>query len=120
MLNNDDMNPYAAGMSIFVSMLSALTIIGWPTEVFLYGDAIVWRLAGGLLAAWMGTSVFVPFFHRLRLFSIYDYFKLRFNSPFMMNVTLAIGLIARVHKTWNDTVVVGSKFCKSFQALIHS
>ena len=40
------MNPYAAGLSIFVSMLSALTIIGWPVEAFLYGDQIVWRALG--------------------------------------------------------------------------
>ena len=36
LLNNDGMNPYAAGLSIFVSMLSALTIIGWPVEVQLF------------------------------------------------------------------------------------
>ena len=33
LLNSEGMNPYAAGLSIFVSMLSALTIIGWPSEV---------------------------------------------------------------------------------------
>ena len=64
LLNKDAMNPYAAGLSIFVSMLSALTIIGWPVEAFLYGDAIVWRLLGGILGLLMAIELFIPLLHR--------------------------------------------------------
>ena len=33
LLNNDSMNAYGAGLSVFVSALSALTIIGFPGQV---------------------------------------------------------------------------------------
>ena len=33
LLNKDSMNTYAAGFSIFVSSLSALSIVGFPAQV---------------------------------------------------------------------------------------
>ena len=41
------MNPIAAGLSMFVSLVSALTVIGLPVEVYQFGDGMLWRLAGG-------------------------------------------------------------------------
>ena len=47
LLNNESMNPIAAGLSMFVSLVSALTVIGLPVEVYQFGDGMLWRLAGG-------------------------------------------------------------------------
>ena len=45
--NNDAMNPYAAGLSIFVSLISALTVIAMPVEIYVYGNGMIWRLETG-------------------------------------------------------------------------
>jgi hypothetical protein len=42
--NNDAMNPYAAGLSIFVSLISALTVIAMPVEIYIFGNGMIWRL----------------------------------------------------------------------------
>ena len=38
------MNPYAAGLSIFVSLISALTVIAMPVEIYIFGNGMIWRL----------------------------------------------------------------------------
>jgi len=45
--NNDAMNPYAAGLSIFVSLISALTVIAMPVEIYIFGNGMIWRLDNG-------------------------------------------------------------------------
>ena len=71
MLNNENMNPITAGLSIFVSMLSALTIIGLPVEVYLYGDAMVMRMFGGLAGILIVNYLFLPKTFELKLYSIF-------------------------------------------------
>ena len=65
------MNPLTAGLSIFVSMLSALTIIGLPVEVYLYGDAMVMRMIGGVFGIITVNYIFLPKTYELRLYSIF-------------------------------------------------
>ena len=71
LLNNEDMNPITAGLSIFVSMLSALTIIGLPVEVYLYGDAMVMRMFGGIIGVLTVNYIFLPKTFELKLYSIF-------------------------------------------------
>ena len=72
------MNPYAAGLSIFVSLVSALTVIGLPVEVYRFGNGMLWRIPGGLIGVIFLSVTFVPFFHKLRVYSIYrfKYYKI--------------------------------------------
>ena len=65
------MHPITAGLSIFVSMLSALTIIGMPIEVYPYGDAIVMRMIGGVFEILAVNYIFLPKTYELRLYSIF-------------------------------------------------
>ena len=65
------MNPITAGLSIFVSMLSALTIIGLPVEVYLYGDAMVMRMFGGIFGVLTVNYIFLPKTFELKLYSIF-------------------------------------------------
>ena len=65
------MNPITAGLSIFVSMLSALTIIGLPVEVYLYGDAMVMRMIGGIFGILTVNYIFLPKTFELKLYSIF-------------------------------------------------
>lgn len=92
LLNNEAMNPYAAGLSIFVSLISALTIIGLPVEIYMFGNAMVWRMLGGLVGMYTVCYVFLPKIYGLQLYSIYTYTDLRFKSPFITKLTLVYGM----------------------------
>ena len=83
------MNPYAAGLSIFVSLISALTIIGLPVEVYAFGNSMIWRMVGGLIGAYSVCYVFLPKIYSLRLYSIFNYTEMRFNSPLITKLTMA-------------------------------
>jgi len=65
------MNPFAAGFSIFVSIISALTVIGLPVEVYQHGNGLIWRIAGGLFGTIFMSLSFVPLFHKLKVYSVY-------------------------------------------------
>ena len=98
MLNSERMNPYMAGLSIFVSLLSALTIIGLPVEVYLYGDAMVWRLLGCILGLIVCSLVFLPKVYELKLYSIFrlQLFKYSFS-------TVSICILNRL-KLYSDAI----------------
>ena len=118
LLNNEDMNPITAGLSIFVSMLSALTIIGLPVEVYLYGDAMVMRMFGGIFGVLTVNYIFLPKTFELKLYSIFrldskciisimshnlifnesflkirsSYIPMRYKSNIITNFTLVFGM----------------------------
>ena len=65
------MNPYAAGLSIFVSLISALTVIAMPVEIYVYGNGMIWRLETGLkdnLA--LEFSKREPYLHSWQIYTI--------------------------------------------------
>ena len=66
LLYDGAMNPYAAGMSIFVSYISALTIIGFPVEVYLFGNSIFWRMLGGSIGLFVLDRLFLPKIYELK------------------------------------------------------
>jgi len=94
LLNNESMNPIAAGLSMFVSLVSPLTVIGLPVEVYQFGDGMLWRLAGGLIGSIILTFTFVPMFHKLQCYSVYSYLEQRYNnSKLVMTITLIMGVV---------------------------
>ena len=72
-MNNESMNPYAAGLSVFVSLISALTVIGMPVEVYNHGNGMIWRLLGGFVGTVLLSQTLLPMFHKLQTYSIYRY-----------------------------------------------
>ena len=67
------MNPYAAGLSIFFALVSAITVIGLPVEVYRFGNGMLWRIPAGLFGMIFLSVTFVPFFHKLRAYSVYRF-----------------------------------------------
>ena len=41
-----DMHPFTVGLSIFVSYVSALSIVSMPGEIYMYGNAFLWNIIG--------------------------------------------------------------------------
>ena len=70
---------WAVGISIFASLLSTITYLGMPGEMFRTGVAFLTRMLPiplVLLVVWM---LWIPFFMRLNVTSAYEYLERRFS-----------------------------------------
>lgn len=72
---------WAVGISLFASLLSTITYLGMPGEMFRTGLSFLTRqlpIPLVLLVVWF---ILIPFFMRLQLTSAYEYLERRFNYP---------------------------------------
>jgi SSS family solute:Na+ symporter len=71
---------WAAGLSIYATMLSSITFMALPAKVY----ATDWAYSFGLLSLVLITPVvtifYLPFFRRLNVTSAYEYLEHRFNG----------------------------------------
>lgn len=72
---------WAVGISILASLLSTITYLGMPGEMFRTGWLFLARELGIPIVLAVVWFVFLPFFMRLNLTSVYEYLELRFNYP---------------------------------------
>ncbi|XP_035709586.1 sodium-dependent multivitamin transporter [Folsomia candida] len=70
--------PVAA--SILVSYLSAITILGYPSEVYTYGSQVFLMTLLGIVTTPIAIFIFVKVMYDLKLTSAYKYLELRYDS----------------------------------------
>ena len=61
---------FPATLSIVVSYMSAIMIVGVPAESYLYGGQYIWTVVGTSLATTLAAIFVVPILYPLRLVSI--------------------------------------------------
>lgn len=92
---------WAVGISILASLLSTITYLGLPGEMFRTGVGFLTRQLGVPIVLIVVWFVWVPFFMRLNLTSAYEYLEKRFNYPVrvlaaMLCLALLLGWMAVV------------------------
>jgi SSS family solute:Na+ symporter len=70
---------WAAGISIFATMLSSLTFMSVPAKAFYTDWTFIWASSGIVLVAPLVIAIYLPFFRRLKVTSAYEYLEKRFN-----------------------------------------
>jgi SSS family transporter len=75
-----NMGWFPIGLSVMVTVFSAINYLALPNEVFGYGLYVIVALPVFFLAAWPITKIWMPFFHDMRLTSAYEYLELRFDK----------------------------------------
>lgn len=70
---------WAVGISLMASLLSTITYLSTPGEIFRTGPSYLLRIMGIPLVLVCVFYIWVPFFMRLRLTSAYEYLERRFN-----------------------------------------
>lgn len=71
---------WAAGMSIYATMLSALTYMGIPAKAYATNWTYYPMLVTILLVSFPVIKYYLPYFRRLSITSAYEYLELRFNT----------------------------------------
>ena len=70
---------WAAGLSIYATMLSSLTFMAIPAKAYATDWTYFWANVPILLLAPIVITFYLPFFRRLNVTSAYEYLELRFN-----------------------------------------
>ncbi|XP_069696485.1 sodium-coupled monocarboxylate transporter 1-like isoform X3 [Periplaneta americana] len=94
LMGGRNMQTFPVAMSLIASFISGITLLGTPTEIYLYGTQYLY-IAGGIIgmAVIMG-SAYLPVFHNLQLTSTYEYLERRFDKnvrlfgSFLFTVTI--------------------------------
>nr|XP_037867070.1 sodium-coupled monocarboxylate transporter 1 isoform X5 [Bombyx mori] len=66
--------------SLVASFISGISLLGTPTELYLFGTAYVFSLFGAVAMSLILGSTFLPVFHELQITSVYEYLELRYDK----------------------------------------
>ncbi|XP_069122617.1 sodium-coupled monocarboxylate transporter 1-like [Argopecten irradians] len=95
LMGGREMPVFPVAMSLVASYMSAITVLGTPTEMYVFGTQYYMVAFSGLLTYPVTCFVFLPFFHNLGLTSAYQYLELRFNcwTRYIAALVFAIEMI---------------------------
>lgn len=67
-------------MSLISSFISGITLLGTPTEIYLYGIQYMYVVGAIILMGVAMYYIYLPVFHDLKLISTYQYLETRFDQ----------------------------------------
>ncbi|XP_050390523.1 sodium-dependent multivitamin transporter isoform X2 [Patella vulgata] len=74
------MSVFPVAMSLLVTFLSALTLLGNPVEIYNYNTMFWYLCLAMVLAIAAASFIFIPFFYELGITSAFEYLELRFSK----------------------------------------
>ena len=89
---------WAAGISIYATMLSAITYMAYPAKAYATDWTYYPLMITILLASFPVVRYYLPFFRRLKVASAYEYLELRFNvvTRLMASALFIVFMLARM------------------------
>lgn len=84
------------GVSIFMSVISGITVLGTSAEMYIYGTQLWLDSVAKSIFYAVSAYLYVPLMYKLKLTSIYEYHALRFKSPILHKVCVTVGIVVSV------------------------
>lgn len=85
LLGGKQMSVFPVAMSLMVTFMSALTLLGNPAEIYNYNTMFWWLIIGFLIAIPGASYIFIPFFYNLKLTSTFEVFSfVSFYTPALL------------------------------------
>ncbi|XP_063953967.1 sodium-dependent multivitamin transporter-like [Lytechinus pictus] len=78
LLADRSMSAFPIALSTAVSFLSAITLLGIPSEIYTYGVQYWWTSFSFIIKMSITAVIFIPVYYGLGLISAYEYLHLRF------------------------------------------
>lgn len=72
LLAGRSMHPLPVAMSLLSSFISAITILGTPSEVYVYSTMYWWISVAMLITAIGSAHIFIPVFYNLGITSVFQ------------------------------------------------
>ncbi|CAF0966719.1 unnamed protein product [Rotaria sordida] len=88
LLASGTMGVIPTALSLTVSFLSAITLLGTPSEMYMYGTMYLYRGVSWALGCVISAIVFMPRFRQLGLTSIYEYLEKRFDKKVRLTASI--------------------------------
>ncbi|XP_045187278.2 sodium-dependent multivitamin transporter-like isoform X2 [Mercenaria mercenaria] len=92
-LGNRQIHLVPVALSLAVTFQSAASIIGLPSEIYLYNIMVFYITFGISIANLIQALVIVPLVHPLRLTSAYEYLQRRFQSRAVQLLGMSMGML---------------------------
>ncbi|XP_053375931.1 sodium-coupled monocarboxylate transporter 1-like [Mercenaria mercenaria] len=92
-LGNRQIHFVPVALSLAVTFQSAVSIIGSPSEIYLYNTMVAYTFLGLSIAYLIQAFFIVPLVHPLRLTSAYEYLQRRFQSRAVQLLGMTMGML---------------------------
>ncbi|CAF4095031.1 unnamed protein product [Rotaria magnacalcarata] len=97
LLADGGMGVFPTALSIMVSFLSAITLLGTPSEVYMYGTMYLYQAISWIIASTLTALVFMPKFRELNCTSAYEYLEKRFDRSVRMCASFAFSFFMLIY-----------------------
>ncbi|UJR32988.1 hypothetical protein I4U23_020450 [Adineta vaga] len=91
------MGVFPTALSIMVSFLSAITLLGTPSEVYLFGTMYCYQAISWTFASTITALVFMPKFREINCTSTYEYLEKRFDRSVRMCASFAFSFFMLIY-----------------------
>ncbi|XP_035919646.1 sodium-coupled monocarboxylate transporter 1 [Anopheles stephensi] len=79
LVGNRQMKVIPISLSLIASFISGISLLGTPTEIYLYGVQYMYIIGGVITMGFIMMYFYLPVFHNLKLTSTYQYLQTRFD-----------------------------------------
>ncbi|ESO84103.1 hypothetical protein LOTGIDRAFT_108194 [Lottia gigantea] len=97
LMGNRNLPMIPVAMSLMVTQLSAIGILGVPAEIYNYNTVYWWICGGYIIGMIASTFLFMPVFYRLKILSIYEYLEMRFSKSVRVMASLSFILSSLIY-----------------------
>lgn len=80
LVGNRNMKTLPVALSILVSFLSGIMVLGTPAEMYTKGTQLFMRTIGYCIACFLSAVFIVPMFYKIKVTSAFEYLEARFQS----------------------------------------
>jgi len=88
MLGGRNLSTIPVALSLSVSFMSAITVLGTPADIYQYGTMYWWFLLALFIVVVITSEIYIPTFYKMGISSTYEYLDERFNKSVRLAVTI--------------------------------
>ncbi|XP_046379135.2 sodium-coupled monocarboxylate transporter 1-like [Haliotis rufescens] len=96
LLGNRQMGVFSVAISMFVTTQSAVSLLGYPAEIYTYGTMIIYLFISRSFTYLAGVYTCLPLLYPLRIVSIFEYLGRRFDSTAVRIYGTFLGMLQTV------------------------
>ncbi|UJR16669.1 hypothetical protein I4U23_003569 [Adineta vaga] len=97
LLADGNMSVLPTALSISVSFISAITLLGTPSEIYLFGTMYCYQAISVTVASIVTALIFMPKFREMNFTSTYEYLEQRFDRTVRICVSLTFSSIMIIY-----------------------